>query len=156
MSKKFIAAVVAGLSLIAFSVFSLGNAFALSHEMGDMMSAPLTSSRTLCKEARANYRRDVKNIRAKGLSLQLSEEQIDAEVAAIKDYRTQICNEAAALTSPAKLCKAATKSYRRDVKNARAKGLSSQLPQEEINRMVKEIKDYRKKVCKEAKYEYAS
>lgn len=157
MSKKFIAATVAGLSLLAFSVFSFSNALALSHETGDMWSAPLTSPRTLCREARANYRRDVEQERAKGLSSQLPQEDIDLSIQAIKDYRMQVCAEAAALTSSVKLCKEAKKNYRRDIKDARAKGLSSSLSaeevREEIKRMIREIKDYRIKVCKEAKAE---
>lgn len=152
MSKKVIAATVAGISLLAFSIFSFSNAFALSHE-GDEWSVPLSSAITLCKDAKKNYRNEVQSIRAKGLSLQISQEEIDAEIKALKDYRKQICAEAAAMTSSVKLCKEAKKNYRRDVRNMRAKGLSSQLPQEEINNLVKGIKDFRIKVCKEAKAE---
>lgn len=152
MSKKYIAAVIAGLSLLAFSIFSFSNALALNHE-GDMWSVPLTSPRTLCKEAKKNYRNEVENVRAKGLSLQIPQEEINAEIRALKDYRIQICAEVAAMTSSVKLCKEAKKNYRRDVRNMRAKGLSSQLTPEEINNTVREIKDFRKKVCKEAKAE---
>lgn len=152
MSKKFIAATVAGLSLLAFSIFSFSNALALSHE-GDGWSVPLTSAITLCKEAKKNYRRDVEAMRAKGLSSQLPQEDIDAEIKMIRDHRKQICAEAAAMTSSVKLCKEAKKNYRRDVRAMRAKGLSSQLPQEEIDSLVKGIKDFRIKVCKEAKAE---
>lgn len=152
MSKKVIAAAVAGISLIAFSIFSFSNAFALSHE-GDGWSVPLSSARTLCRDAKKNYKNEVENIRAKGLSLQIPQEEIDAEIKALKDYRKQICAEAAAMTSSVKLCKEAKKNYRRDVRNMRAKGLSSQWTPEEINNAVREIKDFRKSVCKEAKTE---
>lgn len=152
MSKKYIAAAVAGLSLLAFSIFSFSNALALNHE-GDMWGLPLTSARTLCKEARANYKRNIEQERAKGLSSSLSQEDINLNIKAIKDHRKQICAEAAAMTSSVKLCKEAKKNYRRDVKDMRAKGLSSHLPQEEIKNLIKGIKDFRIKVCKEAKAE---
>lgn len=152
MPKKLIAGIVAGLSLLAFSIFSFSNALALSHE-GDEWPTPLSSARTLCRDAKKNYKGEVENIRAKGLSSQLPQEDIDAEIRALKDYRKQICAEAAAMTSSVKLCKAAKKNYRRDLRDMRAKGLSSQWTPEEINNAVREIKDFRIKVCREAKKE---
>lgn len=150
MSKKYIAATVAGLSLLAFSIFSFSNALALSHEMGG--GNPLTGPKAaiqLCKTARANYKRDVENMRAKGLSSQWAPEDIDAEIRMIKDYKKQVCAEAAALTSAVKLCKEAKKNYRRDIKDIKAKPLSSGAE----TWLIKNLKDFRKKVCKEAKAE---
>jgi hypothetical protein len=76
----------------------------------------------------------------------------------IKDYKKRVCFEAKygyapPLTSARQLCKEATKNYRRDMKDARAKGLSSQLPKEEIQTMIKSIRNTKKQLCKEAKTE---
>lgn len=152
MSKKFISLFVTLVSLFVFSVFSLTNALALEGDAsGADGSAPLTSVKALCRQAKTNYKNDVSAAKAKGLSLQLSQEEIDQMVQEIKDYRKKVCTEAAGLTSAVKLCKEAKKNYSSEVKLLKAKGLSFQLTKKEIAKMIQEVKDYRKKVCTEAK-----
>ncbi|MBI2638863.1 hypothetical protein HYW83_04720 [Candidatus Peregrinibacteria bacterium] len=61
---------------------------------------PLTSARQLCKEAKADYRQRIKDIRAVGLSLHLSKEDIKQKIQAVRDYRKQVCKEAKTETGP--------------------------------------------------------
>lgn len=150
MSKKFISLFVTLISLFVFSIFSLTNALALEGDSADG-SAPLTSVKTLCKQAKSNYKNDVSALKAKGLSLQLSQEEIDQMIQEVKDYRKKVCTQAAGLTSAVKLCKEAKKNYSNDVKSLKAKGLSLQISKEELDKMIQDVKDYRKKVCTEAK-----
>lgn len=57
---------------------------------------PLTSPVKLCKEASKNYLKEVKAMKAKGLSLQMTKEELQAEIDAIKSYKKAICAEAKA------------------------------------------------------------
>ncbi len=204
MSKKLTFTITAIGAIIGLTIFSFANAFAL--EGADAEGNPLTSVKQLCKDLKGSYEQDVAAAKAKGLSLQLSQEDIDAMVKDIKDYKNLACHEiqeaakickdlkknykkdvkyakakglslqltqeeidaiiadinanrkfycgkTATLTSPVTLCKEAKKNYKINADAAKAKGLSLQLSQEEINAMIKDIKDYRKKICKEAKEE---
>ncbi|MEK7523782.1 MAG: hypothetical protein AAB588_02000 [Patescibacteria group bacterium] len=155
MSKKFLTAAVAGLSIVAFSVFSFGNALALD-DGSEAASEPLTSPITLCNAAKASYKQEVAATRAKGMSLQLTREEIQQSIQEIKDYRDAICDQADALTSAVKLCKEAKKNYNRDVKQARATALSLHLSRGTLKQQLRNIKDYRDLVCKEAKTERRS
>lgn len=164
MSKKLITGLVSAVAVLALSAFSLWNAFALAQEM-DMGSdeTPLSfTAANLCKKARQSYRDDIASARAKGLSSQVPPEEIKYQIEWIKDYKKRICFEAKygyppPLTSARQLCKEATKNYRRDVKNARAKGLSSSLSSEDLRTWIadeiKRIRQSKKQVCKEAKTE---
>lgn len=151
---------ISAITIIALSAFSLWNAFALAQEM-DMGSdeTPLSfTAANLCKKARQSYRDDIASARAKGLSSQVSPEEIKYQIEWIKDYKKRVCFEAKygyppPLTSARQLCKEAKKNYRMDIKNARAKGLSLQIPKEEIQAWIKAIRDSKKDVCKEAKTE---
>lgn len=158
MSKKAIASIVAILSVIAFTLFSFSNAFALQHEMNEGSASPaqpLTSAKKLCKEAKKTYKNDIAAAKAKGLSLQLPPEDIKQMLKGIKDYRESICREAAGLplSSAITLCKEAKQYYKNDIASIKAKGLSLQISPEEIKQMLKEVKDYRKKMCDAAKKE---
>lgn len=155
MSKKFLTVAVAGLSIVAFSVFSLGNALALD-DGSESDSEALTSPITLCKTAKATYKKEVAATKAKGMSLQLTKEEIQQSIQEIKDYRDAICDQAEALTSAVKLCKEAKKSYSRDVKDAKAVALSLHLSKTDLKQKLRNIKDYRDLVCKEAKTEKKS
>lgn len=164
MSKKFVTGLVSAIAILALSVFSLWNAFALAQEMdigSDGMPLSFTAA-NFCKKARQNYQADIAAVRAKGLSTSLSAEEIKWQIDSIKDYKKRICFEAKygyppPLTSARQLCKEAKKNYRRDIKNARAKGLSTSLSTEDLNTWiadeVKRIRDAKKQVCKEAKTE---
>ena len=160
MSKKTLAGAVTLLAFTAFSIFSISNALALEEEMEEgeemMSSEPLTSARQLCKEATTNLPGALRAARAKGLSLQLSPEDVNQMTQSIKDYKKSICYEAKhgkpmPLSSARQLCKEATKNLARDIRNTRAKGLSLQIAPEEIREWLKGIRDYKKNVCKEAR-----
>lgn len=151
MSKKSLGAIITSLAVVFFTVFSFSNALVLAQEGGEgETSEPLTSPRELCQEAKDSYRDDVAATRAKGLSLQLPPEEVKELIQDIKDYRKKVCAEAAALTSAVKLCKEARADFNRRTQETRAKGLSSHLSKAEIRQLLKDIRDYRKKVCDEA------
>lgn len=57
---------------------------------------PLTSPVKLCKEASKNYYKEVKAMKAKGLSSGMTKEELQAEIDAIKAYKKAICAEAKA------------------------------------------------------------
>lgn len=158
MSKKAIASIVAILSVIAFTLFSFSNAFALQHEMNEGSASPaqpLTSAKKLCKEAKRSYKNEITSIKAKGLSLQIPPEEIKQMVQGVKDYRESICREAAGLplSSAVSLCKQAKQSYKNDIASIKAKGLSLHISPEEIKQMTREVKAYRKKMCDAANRE---
>lgn len=90
MLKKV--AIVAG--VVAVTVFS-ASAFNLSNGVGSIFS-PLTSPVQLCQEATQNIGRDISNIEAKGLSLQLSSAEIQDLIVAKKQQWRAVCAEAAA------------------------------------------------------------
>lgn len=155
---------ISAITIFALSAFSLWNAFALAQEMDtDSDGMPLSfTAANLCKNARKNYKQDIASERAKGLSLQLPPEETKYQIDLIKDYKKRVCFEAKygyppPLTSARQLCKEATKNYRMDVKNARAKGLSSSLSSEDLQTWIadeiKRIRQSKKQVCKEAKTE---
>ncbi len=95
----------------------------------------------------------------------------DLAIKDIKDYKKKVCAEAKTegqpLTSAVQLCKEATKNYKKDTSAIKKKGLSAQkwmedngakMSQAELDEMkknedlsIKDIKDYKKKVCAEAK-----
>lgn len=158
MSKKFITGMVSAIAVLALSAFSLWNAIALAQEMDAATApAPLTAV-LLCREAKANYGSRVESIHAKGLSLQLSPEDINYQVAQLKDYKKRICFEAKygyppPLTSARQLCKEAKKNLVQDIRSAKAKGLSLQIPAEDIKAQIKAIRKFKTKICKEAKTE---
>lgn len=154
MSKKLSLTLTAIIATIGLTTFSISNAFALEGENPD--TAPLTSAKELCKEARANYNENVSTIKAFGLSTQKTKAEIDQQIKDLKDYKSKVCAEAKTeglqpLTSAVQLCKDAQKSYSEDVKYAKAKGLSNQMTKDQINQLVKDVKDYKTKVCAEAK-----
>lgn len=159
MSKKTLAGIITLIAFMAFSIFSISNALALEEEMeGDDFvesSEPLTSARQLCKEATKNLPGEVRQAKAKGLSLQLSPEDVNQMIQFAKDYKKSICYEAKygkpmPLTSARQLCKEAKKSFASQLKNAKAKGLSLQIAPEEMKVWLKGIRDYKKNICKEA------
>ncbi|GEM_PF-3860777 len=159
MPRKLIAAGISVVTMFALSIFTFGNALALDDSMDatDGGSAPLTAV-SLCKDVRQNYGKRVAAIRATGLSLQLSPEEIRYRIDQLKDYKKLICFEAKygyapPLTSARQLCKEAQKDYRQRIKDIRAVGLSLQLSAEDIKAKIKAVRDYRKQVCKEAKKE---
>lgn len=154
MSKKLSLTLTAIIATIGLTTFSISNAFALDGESPD--TAPLTSAKQLCKEAQKSYYADVQYTKAKGLSNQMTKEQIDQMVKDLKDYKTKVCAEAKtegsqALTTAVQLCKEAQKTYGKDVQYAKAKGLSNQMTKAQINQLVKDVKDYKTKVCAESK-----
>ncbi len=201
MSKKLIFTLISIVAVISFTIFSFANALIL--EGVDANGNPLTSIKQLCKDLKGNYKQQIADIKAKGLSLQLSEEDIKKQIADASNYMHLACNEVkdmtksctklrtsykkdiawaktkglslqlsqeeinqiiadlnaakkyacgkiATLTSPVQLCSEAKKSYNKQLADIKAKGLSLQLSKEEIHQMTKDITDYKKKVCKEA------
>jgi hypothetical protein len=154
MSKKLSLTLTAIIATIGLTTFSISNAFALDGESPD--TAPLTSAKELCKEAKANYNESVSNIKAVGLSTQKTKAEINQQIKDLKDYKTKVCAEAKTeglqpLTSAVQLCKDAQKTYGKDVQYAKAKGLSNQMTKAQINQLVKDVKDYKTKVCAESK-----
>lgn len=154
--KRIISTVVAAIVVLAFSVFSISNALALRNSMAKEArgSASLTAV-IQCKEAKARYENDVANAKAKGLSLQLSPEDVQSMVNQVKEYRKQICYEAKygtpmPLTSARQLCKEARKNFKMQIENAKANALSLQIPADQLKLQIQAIKDFRKEICAEA------
>lgn len=157
MTKKLGFTLTAVTLVIGLTLFSISNAFALDGDGQD--TAPLTSAKQLCKAAKANYNQEIKDIKAKGLSLQMTKEQLDAELNGIKEYKAQVCQEAA---TTKKTC---DNQYKQNITWAKAKGLSLQLSKEEVDQLVQEAKQEQKicngdpltspvELCKEATKNY--
>ena len=162
MLKKILALVIASLTILTLTVFSLTSVLAQDGSStpapqdpmcnNSPAPAPLSSSpRNLCREARKNYAAEVRAAKAKGLSQNLSRADIKNWIQSIKDLRNQICAEARALTSPQDVCKAAKKNYFAQVRGIKAKGLSLHLSRQEIKQMIKDIRDYTNQVCADAR-----
>lgn len=164
MSKKIITTSVAILLVIAFSIFSLSNVFALEGPDTEPPSgsegptsepmpttettsgsaspaSPLTSPARLCGEATSSYARDVMAAKAKGLSLSLSSEELLQMIRDIRTRRDALCGEAAGakgLSSGARL-------------SSEAKGLSGPVKLTAPVRLTSLAK-----LCKEAQRSYRS
>lgn len=104
-----------------------------------------------CKELRKGYKGQVAWAKAKGLSVGLSEDEVESIIADLKMDKKFWCGKATTLTSAVKLCKQAKKTYKQDAENIKAKGLSLQLSEEEIAQQLKDLKTYKNALCKEAK-----
>lgn len=194
--------IVSLVMVASLMAFSIANAFALEGAQPD--GTPLTSAKQLCKELKNNYGQTVKDIKAYGLSKQLSQAEINSMIKDAKAYKKLACDEAkdaavickelkagykeqaawvkakglslqiseaevkdllnnlkverkywcgkaTTLTSAVKLCSEAKKSYSKDKAAINAKGISLQLSQEEIDLQLKDLKNYKNKLCKEAK-----
>lgn len=93
MSKKLISAFVA-LGVMAMSVFSIANAFALTVDAGLVKGKPLTSPLELCEEATANLLNRIGEVYERGLSLHMSKQEMEYKVYILKEYWRQVCTEA--------------------------------------------------------------
>lgn len=102
-----------------------------------------------CQKLRKGYEDNIAFANAKGLSLQLSEQEVDAIVINLKMEKKYWCGKATPLTSAAKLCREAKKSFKSDVEGIKAKGLSLQLSPEEIEMQIKDLKNYKNKICQD-------
>lgn len=141
MNKKLIFG--SGFAFIGMLVaFTLFNAIALADEGDVADSAPLTTPQQVCKDAKKSYFKELRNTEAKAISLQLTDEQLKAELDAIKAYKKKACNEAR------KACSAAKKQYKKDVKYANAKAISLQLSDDDLKEILADLKADQKKACK--------
>lgn len=156
MSKKLSLTLTAIIATIGLTTFSISNAFALNGESPD--TAPLTSAKQLCQEAKDNYKKDIAEMNEKGISLQMTTEQLAIELKEILKYKNKICKEAKkevkevkALTSAVQLCQEAKDNYKKDIANMNEKGISLQMTPEQLAIELKEILKYKNKLCQDAK-----
>lgn len=134
ISKKYITAAVAAVSVLVLGTFTVANAFTLNSERVSI--APLSSPLTICK----TLGKQVSAIRAKGLSLHLSPADIKMQVDAAKEACKM---QKKALSSTAQICKG----IGQNIKNIRAKGLSLHLTKDDIKKQIAAMQEYRKQVC---------
>lgn len=154
MHKKYVSLFLSGIVIGAVTMFSLSSALAFFHGWDEQTGGPLTGPVKACEAAKKNYKQGIADAKAKGLSLQLPAEEVSRMVQEIKDFRKQVCQEAkeaaSGLSSPVQLCKRAKADYKGNLETIKAKGLSLQIPKEDIAFQIKDLKDYRKQVCAEA------
>lgn len=105
----------------------------------------------ICKELRNGYKDSVAFAKAKGLSGIVTKEEQAQILNDLKINKKYWCGKATTLTSAVKLCKEAKNSYEADKAAIDAKAISLQLTQEVVDQMKKDLKDYKSKLCKEAK-----
>lgn len=159
MSKKIIALVTASLLVIGLGIFTISNAFALNYyewsafglsSQAKPLSIQLTNAE-YCKNLKIAYKQDVANIKAKGLSIHLSATEVKGLIDDAKYGRDLMCLQAQDPATLASVCKDLKKNYGKEVQRIKAKGLSIQLSQENIQSMIKGSRDYKKSICDQAR-----
>lgn len=145
MSKKFIATVVALISILALSAFSISNALALESGTNGGTAQPLTSQ--LCKSLKKNYKRNIETVKAKGLSLSLSQEDVKAMIQYTKEDRDATCVAANDPSTLSRMCKTLRKNYGKDIQRLKESNAS----QKAIQSLVQHLKQQKKDICAKAK-----
>ena len=156
MSKKLITFLVSTFAVLMFTIFTLSNAIVLAEET-DGNNQPLTTATQLCKDLKKSFLGDVKGVKAKAISQQVSKEDIQKMVNEIRAYKKLACDEAKAeadaLTSAVKICKDLKKTFLKDAKKTKAKALSTSLSKKELQVELDQIRSAKKMACDEAKFE---
>lgn len=105
----------------------------------------------VCKELRGGYKESVAWAKAKGISLQMPEEEVQVLLDDLKMDRKYWCGKATTLTSAVKLCKQAKKTYDQNVADIQAVAISLKLSAEQVEQEISDLKNYKDTLCKEAK-----
>lgn len=158
MSKRFLATGSAVLIILALGVFTISNAFALNYYdygFGGALSSqkPLSIQafyKTDCDTFSASYKQDITNMKAKALSVQMSQDELKYQLTLIKLSRDEMCARAGDAKTLETICKGLKKEYGKQIKMIKAKGLSSQLPQSAVRKQIKEAKNLKKLACAKA------
>lgn len=154
--RKKISILLASLTVLAFGVFTISNAFALNYYdwagtgIGTQGN-PLSSQVKSCKDLKANYKADVETMKAKGLSGQLSKEDMKWMVEGVKYSRDWTCLEAQDPATLARVCKSLKTDWGKEVQRIKAKGLSSQLSGDLIQEQIAVSRKYKNDLCKQAR-----
>lgn len=157
MSKRLIVSATAASLVIALGIFTISNAFAAVNFYEEVAyywspSAPLsTTAVQWCKILKQNYQQDIANAKTKGLSLQLTPEQIQHMidyVVATKDRTCLMANDRATFI---RMCLALRTTQGKEVRKIKTKGLSSQLTQTQIQALIDRVTQYRNDICNKAR-----
>lgn len=160
MSKKILTTLLASAVTVALGIFTVSNAFALNYYKSYGLSYALSSQKPLsiqlgyqneCQLVKESYGTDVEKTKAKGLSVQMTKEQVQLNIDSVTEYRDTMCASAGDSDTLERLCKELKKTQGKEIKRIKAKGLSTQLSQTVIKKMVKNVKTMKKLACEKAK-----